>query len=56
MWSPKPIEDALMMLFADAHLDDATVKERKLPPPLGKGVSGERGRERTTKAPFRRTP
>ena len=32
-----------MMLFVDAHLDDVTVKERKLPPPLGKGVSGERG-------------
>ena len=44
-----------MMLFADAHLDDATVKERKLPPPLGKGVGGERGRDRgSTRTPFRR--
>ena len=44
VWSPKPIEDALMMLFADAHLDDVTVKERRLPPPPGRGVGGDRGR------------
>ena len=46
VWSTKPIEDALVMLFADAHIDDVSVKERKLPPPPGKGVGGERDRDR----------